>query len=743
MPDRTGWLFDLYTDPRDGLVLWLLEEGDERTTPHRLTQSFPVTFYAAGPDASLRQAWIWLSDQGVRLERTERTDLFLAAPRVVMAVTVPNAFTQPRLFARLSQAFPALEYFDADLPVSLRHAARFGTFPLGRVCVTVDDRQAVQAITPLDSPWEIDPCLPPLHALRLEPDCDPAHAEPQFLLVGCAGRQYRFSLDPPRPLLLNLAALLRRHAPDLLLTAWGDTWLLPRLLEMSRGAHIPLPLNRDVGRGVLRKPQRSYFAYGQVVYRGAQVQLFGRWHLDIYNTVMYHDYGLDGVLESSRVTGLPAQQTARCSPGTGISAMQIVTALRQGVLVPWRKQQAELPKSALDLLYADQGGLVYQPIPGLHRDVAEIDFISMYPSIMRRFNISPETVNCSGEGQRVPETNLYVRPDPPGLVPLTLAPLLDKRIALKHRIAKLPNWHPRRALYKAQAAAHKWLLVTCFGYLGYQNARFGRIEAHQAVTAWSRECLLRAKEAVEDAGGKVLHLYVDGLWVQLPGAAEKEAFTPLLEEITRRSGLPIALDGIYRWVAFLPSRGDERISVANRYFGASQDGTLKVRGIEARRGDTPPFIARVQMEMLAILAHGEHPGDYLERQIHLLREGKIPVQDLLVRQRLSREISHYRVPSPAARAAMQLEQAGKHLRPGQCVRFLHTLGKPGVWAWDRPEPFNPATLDLARYRTLLLRAAETVLAPFGMQVAPQISFRLPVGRATPQDNWVSQLIQVL
>jgi DNA polymerase II len=60
--------------------------------------------------------------------------------------------------------------------------------------------------------------------------------------------------------------------------------------------------------------------------------------------------------------------------------------------------------------------------------------------------------------------------------------------------------------------------VTCFGYLGYKNARFGRIEAHEAVTAYGREALLRAKEAAEDMGFTVLHMYVDGLWVQEAGA---------------------------------------------------------------------------------------------------------------------------------------------------------------------------------------------------------------------------------
>ncbi len=102
------------------------------------------------------------------------------------------------------------------------------------------------------------------------------------------------------------------------------------------------------------------------------------------------------------------------------------------------------------------------------------------------------------------------KPDELGLIPQTLAPLLEKRFHLKSQLLTLSKYDCRYKNYKAQAAAHKWLLVTCFGYLGYKNARFGKIEAHEAVTAYGREAALRAKEAAEDMGFRVLHLYVDG-----------------------------------------------------------------------------------------------------------------------------------------------------------------------------------------------------------------------------------------
>ena len=395
-------------------------------------------------------------------------------------------------------------------------------------------------------------------------------------------------------------------------------------------------------------------------------------------------------------------------------------------LVPWHKQQVEWSKSAYNLLQADRGGMVYQPTVGLHANVAEIDFISMYPSIMEHFNISPETVGKSSQNSTfVPELELSIDQDQRGLVPDTLQPLLEKRIRLKQELAGMDprdiRWHP----FQARSSAHKWLLVTCFGYLGYKNARFGRIEAHEAVTAYGREALLRAKEAAEELGFRVLHMYVDGLWVQKEGATQIADFQPLLEEILNRTGLPTSLDGIYRWIAFLSSRPDPRVPVANRYFGLFQNGTWKVRGIEVRRDDTSKWVKKVQREMLDLLADAPDAGQLvdqlprvhalLQARLSALRQRKIPLEELLISQKISRGLEEYKVPSPAARAAAQLAEIGKNLIPGQRVRFLYTRGKPGVFAWDLGKRPDPKMIDTDRYAELLCRAAYTILQPLGVE----------------------------
>jgi DNA polymerase-2 len=708
-----GWLLDLYEDQQTGIVLWFISESGHR---YRLQQRFPLTFHIAAPEKMLEEISTKLanSTHPLKFWRSTQNDLFSPCPIAALSLQVAQPAFQRALIFELTRSFPTATFYNIDIPITLRYAAVYNTFPMCRCHVGYSSRGELQELEVLDTPWELDPILPKLSILSLQPNVDPHHAQPGSLLVEMNERFCYIPLHPIRSLLNSLHALLEQNDPDLILTRWGDTWLIAWLQQQSGNLKLPIRLSRDPGYNIAWSKARSYFSYGQIVYRGQQIQLFGRWHIDACNATLWDDYGLEGTLEFARVTGLSVQAAARSSPGTGISSMQILTALRSNILVPWHKQQPEIPKTALALLRYDQGGMVYQPTPGVHKNVGEIDFVSMYPSLMVRYNISPET--CAPQPLAEPVMS-------PGLIPRTLAPLLAKRIALKKRLALLLPDSQSCQIEKARSSIHKWLLVTCFGYLGYKNARFGRIESHEAVTACSRETLLRAKEIAEELGFDILHLYVDALWVIKPDAKTPQDYLLLLDRIAEQTGLSISLDGIYRWVVFLSSRVEERVPVPNRYFGVFQDGSIKVRGIEARRRDTAPFVAAVQMELLEHLAQADSadqipnfiPGarHILQSRLAQLRAGSIPLEQLLVSQKVSRELTAYSNPTPAVVAAKQLAQIGKTTLPGQRIRFLYTRGYPGAYAWDLSEPVDFRTIDQGRYVTLLIRAADTILSPFG------------------------------
>ena len=726
MPTLFGWLFDAYPSG-EGMRVWLI---DPEGRPLGLQDSFVPAFYAHGPSADRQAVADSLRQSGapVTLRTTERIDLFLDRPIEVLEVGVRQPRLLPQIFQRVARSQPKLTYYDADIPLPQRYVLARGIFPLAYCSVEAQGDQ-IQRIEALDSPWETEYRLPPLRVmtLRLEGELrDPSRGHRGDLLVEVEGRQFRFPRAGGRELLLGMRHLLERFDPDALISAYGDNFILPRLLQLADHYRIPLQLNRDPEQQVLHKRSHSYFSYGRVLFRDQQHLLYGRWHLDRQNAFLSNYYGLDGILEIARISGLPVQTVSRVSTGTGISAMQVSTALRRGVLVPWQKRHPESLKSGLDLLAADKGGLVYTPIAGLYEGVAELDFTAMYPSIMVHFNISPETVGAQCcEGEPVPELGTPVCRHRQGLVPETLAPLLEKRSQYKALIRQLPPDDPRRETYERRYSAHKWLLVTCFGYLGYKNARFGRIEAHEAVNAYGREVLLQAKELVEDHGFRVLHLYVDGLWIHKPGTTRPE-LEGLLQQIRDRTQLQIGLEGVYRWLAFLPSRTEPRVAVANRYFGAFDDGTLKLRGIEARRHDTCPYVKETQLRMLALLAQAQDVAEfrqtvpqavaYVGDRLSRLRSGLVPPEELVMTHRLSRQPQEYRVRTAAARTAAELQRAGVELQSGEMLHFLHVSGPERVRAW---EPIagsaSPVSYDREVYSELLLRAVESVLSPVGVE----------------------------
>jgi DNA polymerase II len=722
MAEVIGWLLDVYAE-EDGISLWLLAEGGKRL---HVRIDFDITLYVAGDFSLLRQAWKYLRERKVKLERTVRRDLFLGE-RDVMAITTSDPAHVQNLFGDLQRKFPSLDYYDVDIPITLRFIAQTNTHLLGRCRVTLNG-DWVQTIEPLSSPWEIDPTPMPLRILTLAPEYNPAVRKPKQLHVKYNQREYSLPLASPRPFLISLKADLQRIDPDLILTDYGDTWLFPLLSQWEKETGIELNLNRDRERKILTRKANSYFAYGQVTYRGAQAHLFGRWHIDRKNAMSFGEYGLEGAMEQARVTGIGVQEMARKSPGAGITAMQMLTALRNNIMVPVQKQQVEGRKTLAELIRADHGGLIYQPIIGLHGNVAQIDFSSMYPAIMVKHNISPETVGRTAEG-----VSISVGQDdvPEGLIPKTLRPLLGKRLMLKNILSELDPRDCRVEILKARASALKWLLVVCFGYLGYKNARFGKIESHEAVTAMSRELMLQAKDVAEDMGFAVLHMYVDCLFVQQDGFHKSSDFTQLMNAIEEKTGIPIALEGVFKWVAFLASKRDARVPVPNQYFGAFQDGTLKYRGIELRRRDTTLWVRKTQLKALEILARANTPHEFADRIPDVmalvegakrdLRIGRVPLEELVTRQRLSRTLDGYKSPSPAARAALQLQAEGLPLAPGQSVEFLFVHN--GVYAWEMKECPNPDHLDVKRYCRLLDRAMQTVLAPYKLCLSLEVGLQ--------------------
>ncbi len=671
------------------MTLWLI---DRNQAHYRLTDTFTPAFFVSGSEERLARLQDAAQKQATKLRarQTERIDLWLNAPRQVLELSVlcPTDFVG---WGRWVHRFDSrLQLYNSDLMVASLYCWEKRVFPLAFVEVEADEEGRIQAIECRDSEWTLDYEMPPLKIMQIRlaglSRIDPAHGRRAALEIEMDGRCWELD-EAGEPPAVGFAHLLKREDPDVILSEWGDSTILPLLRQQAERLKFSLNLNRDKAASVQQSRARSYTSYGRILFKAGATKLFGRIHVDKQNSFISEKCDFAGLWELARVTKLPIQYAARTTTGTGISYMQMELAHRDGVLIPEQKAEPEDPKQPDELLAADRGGLVFVPKLGFTPNVAELDFVSQFPSIMARFNISPETVNCPccPDAPRIPELGYRICQKRRGITSRVVERLIAKRTQLK-KLQKTSE-PTIAARFKLQRDSLKWLLVCCFGYTGYKNARFGKIEAHEAINAVARETLLVAKEIAESRGFELLHALVDSLYVCREGATHED-FEELAKDIEERTHLPLAIESVYRYVVFLPSKQYQDVPVPNRFFAVGEDGEVKVRGLECRRHDTPPLLNQMQREVLLILAEAYDQESYLQkleiarlvlaRYEERLASGDVEIKDLVVSKRITKEPRDYQKAGVTAIAAQQLFGSGVKLRPGQAIEYIHTDSESAV-----------------------------------------------------------------
>jgi DNA polymerase I len=428
---------------------------------------------------------------------------------------------------------------------------------------------------------------------------------------------------------------------------------------------------------------RTFYSYGRVFYKAPTTRLYGRIHVDAGNTFILNESSFQGMFEIARTCRVPLHTASRASIGSSMSSLQFYQAFKDDILLPRNKSIPEAFKSASELLVADRGGFVYEPKVGIHDNVGEVDFSSMYPSIMVKNNISAETVlcNCCPDSKvRIPELNYNICEKRRGVVPKSLELILSKRLTYK-RLKEETKDPLLKEVYDNRQVALKWILVTCFGYLGYRNSKFGTVDGHIGVCAFGRDAFLKSARIAEADGFEVVHGIVDSLWLKKQGSTVDE-YKVFCKKISDEIGVTLNFEGKYKWIVFLPSKMHPNIGVLNRYYGVMENGKVKIRGLEVRKRDTPKFVYDAQMEMINVLASANNSKEFtakipevlevVKRYRQRLIDGEVPVWDLIVTKRLSKNPKRYRQHVSQAIAAEQLIKEGSDVHAGNSVKFLFT-----------------------------------------------------------------------
>jgi len=219
------------------------------------------------------------------------------------------------------------------------------------------------------------------------------------------------------------------------------------------------------------------------------------------------------------------------------------------------------------------------------------------------------------------------------------------------------------------------LTGNCFGYQGYRNARFGRIECHEAINAYGRELMVRSMEIAEAHGYEVVHGIVDSLWLRAKEGAED--LQRLIDHLSGYAGIPVDLEGVYKWIVFLPCK-TTGVGALNRYYGLLQNGEMKIRGIEVRKHDTPEFINQMQDSILQELKKANNAEEFKEcipRALDIIRrtakelmDDKVSLRDLILTKVVTKKLDDYVVLNNTVAALKQMQKRGFSVEPGEYIR---------------------------------------------------------------------------
>ncbi len=731
-----GWLFDLYPSAFGQMCIWVIAENGERI---RLVDEFEPKIYISGKEEDIERLLTrFFSNRSIASCRfvyryASATD---AEKSRVLEVVLKDCRRIPFFVRGVLEAGGYLRYqvHNCDLRGAQAYLYDRDIFPLAFAEIEVEEHRLRYHV--LDSVESVDYQVPPLRIMRVHVEIAKKGKIANFddplkeIVVSQGDERAVVDSGDEEEKLLRFIEVVERLDPDILLTRGGDSHVFPYLARRAlvNGVLDRFVLSREnIPLVARRRRGTTFFSYGRTYYRAPVRRLFGRVHVDENSTFILNECGIEGLIEIARTCRVPLHRASRSSIGSSMSSLQFYQAVKDDVLIPRNKRIPEAFKSAYELLVGDRGGFVYEPRMGIHDGVGEVDFSSMYPSLMAKYNISAETVLCKccpDSALRIPELGYHICERRVGIVPKVLRLAIGKRLRYK-RLKREADDVGLKEVYERRQGALKWILVTCFGYLGYKNAKFGTVDGHIGVCAFGRQAFLKAARVAEGRGFSVIHGIVDSLWLKKRDATVEE-YISLCREISEEVGVPLSFEGRYKWIVFLPSRMHPNVAVLNRYYGVKEDGRIKVRGLEVRRRDTPKFVYDAQMKMIRVFATASDSKAFVEKIPEALKvvkeyrrkliDGEVPVWDLIVTKRLSKNLEDYTQKVSQVIAAEQLLKEGVEISAGKKVRFLFMSAENKRYERRvRAEELIEENMnsDVKKYLLLLYSAASNILSPFG------------------------------
>ena len=339
----------------------------------------------------------------------------------------------------------------------------------------------------------------------------------------------------------------------------------------------------------------------------------------------------------ARISRLSIEDVSRFGVNQWIRGMLYFEHRKINALIPRRDELLSKGQASTIAIIKEKkyrGGLVVEPVSGIHFNIVVVDFASLYPSIIKVHNLSYETVNCShpeckaDKSQVIPNTNHWICKIRKGVTSLLIGSLRDLRVGYYKQLSKDKSLqYDDRQLYVVVSQAIKVILNASYGVMGAEIFPLYCLPVADATAAIGRDTTTKAIEKCREIGIEVVYGDTDSLFLKDPtegrvSQVSKWAKTNL--------GVDLELDKEYRYVVFS--------DLKKNYVGVLKDGTVDVKGLTGKKSHTPPFIRKAFYQVLEILSTVNTTNDFnlaKERIIEIIKENatkletnEIPLQDL-------------------------------------------------------------------------------------------------------------------
>ncbi len=421
----------------------------------------------------------------------------------------------------------------------------------------------------------------------------------------------------------------------------------------------------------------------------------------------------------SRISFLPIEHMARQGVSGWIRSMMFREHRIRNYLIPRSEEVRESKGSTSTTAVIKgkkyKGGMVVDPIPGVHFQVAVLDFASLYPSIIKTWNLGYETILCShseDRTNRIPDTDHWVCRKKKAMESQLIGSLRDIRIKWYKPKSKEKGLSPDTlSWYQVVQNALKVVLNASYGVFGSDRFSLYCPPLAESTAAIGRYAITSTIQEAKRLGIEVFYGDTDSLFL---GTPDKTKLDQLVQWSRNELGMELEVDKNYRYVALSLRK--------KNYLGVHRDNRVDIKGLTGKKRHTPEFIKEMFNQMVAILGQVQTPLDFDDARAKIktlvqdsyskLRGRKYSLEDLAFNMMIGKSVGGYTKTTPQhVKAAKQLRATGDEIKAGDLVSFVKVTSSSGV----RPVQLaNLHEIDVEKYTEYIRSTFEQVLDALGL-----------------------------